>query len=275
MVSRPVAARQLALYADNPLRFCSLRDQLERPVGKQPAGGTDEPPGHDLTTAILALLCLIGLAVVFLPEGLRGVLFDAGSGFPGPGLAGGSTLIGGLMAVIAGLAWLRRSLPRRATELARSFELEPSDYRLLFASVLGNRPRPMQIDGVSAVPHVVFRKKSGHRTCHVGMMLSRKYAGKVQDADLFRLTLHMGIVRRSLGIIMMSGSIRYSDYVVRVPYSDSLYRSLMSLVDEYRRSTRRGWPVERRSLRQRQNRSAAKAARAAGTVAWPTINIRR
>ncbi len=262
MAAKIVGAKQLAMFADNPIRYCNLRGQLEG-VGNARGGHLDDDtrvrPDH---------VRRLSWAVVFL--GLAGVATGVAIqlGYLDPEPLGMADIpANGLIAlatVLAGLGlWegIRRGFVRRRRDLCKAFGLDPEHYRVMAASILGNHGRLFRADGVGAVPHVVFTHRKGHRSCHVGLYLTRQYSGQVHDSDLFRLTLQMGVVRRALGIRLVSGSIRYAGKRVKIAYSDSLYRSLVAMAPEYHRSVKRWWPENRLSLRHRQRVAAGTAIR--------------
>lgn len=268
--NKTVPARNLALYADGPKRFCSLRGQIGKPGSSEQAdddvtvdaGRSGGLPGFLMVTGLV----LIGLA--FVPTDAYGRLSIPVP--PQPLAAYAAATTGGLLiALTFWLRWRRRQL--RATEqLSSMFGFRGGDYRVTGAGVFGNRGWLISADGLTAVPHVVFKRQTGHRSYHVGMLLPRPYSGKVHDADLFRLTLHMGILKRTLKVPMVTGSIRYADKLVKIAYSDSLYRSLVKMLPEYERSVKRWWPENRFNLRERQAMAAKKTdAREVASV-WPT-----
>lgn len=270
VAKKEVGAKQLAMYADSPARYCNLRGQVEGPSG---AGGSqvddDVTVRPDYLRRLLSLLTLLGAAAslvgaVQLWSPIRLPLP------PSDDAVYVLAFLGGIVLFVVGVIGLfsRRQLARPA-EIAQRFELDPAEFRLISASIMGNRGRPLTADGLSVIPHALFaRQGAGTRSYHVTLFLNRPYAGRVHDADLYRLTLHMGVVKRSFRSRSVTGSIRYAGKRVKVAYSDSLYNSLRSMIPEYRESIKRWWPENRLSLRRRQRVAAGKAVRSQ-TVDWP------
>lgn len=270
MANKEVGAKQLAMYADNPARYCNLRGQVEGPSGVGGAHTDDDVTvRRDIPRRLLGILALLAAASALtgalalwspiripiegVDDGVYALMF----------LVGAVVLLGAVLGLLS-----RRKLLRRA-EIAQRFGLDPSEFRLVSASIMGNRGKPYRADGLTAVPHAVFlRQSAATRTYHVALFLNRPYAGQVHDADLYRLTLQMGIVRRKLGVRSVTGSIRYAGKRVKVAYSDSLYNSLRAMAPEYRESIKRWWPENRLSLRRRQLVAAGQAVRSS-VMDWP------
>lgn len=266
MAAKNVGAKHLGLYADNPVRYCNLRGQVEGVPGNRAQQQEDDIQLRpDRIQQVAWWLAGLGLLAVAAGSGLHLNWFEfAPLSVTEPAVTA-VIVTGGAVALLGMWEGVRRGRIRRTGEICRIFNVEPDQYKLIAASILGNRGRIFEAHGVSAIPHVVFQRRSGHRSYHVGLYLSRKYTGKVHDSDLFRLTLHMGIVRRAMGVRMVSGSIRYAGKHVKVAYSDSLYRSLVSMGPEYLRSVKRWWPENRLSLRHRQKVAAGEAIRTKST----------
>ncbi|WP_406672677.1 hypothetical protein [Natronospira sp.] len=267
MATRDVGAKQLAMYADNPVRYCNLRGQVE---GRGSAGANDDDRTvkTDFLRRVLFGLALAGalIALIALHD------FIALTDIQVLGVDDLATLglmVAGLAMLVGGIWWgLKRGGLHRKRELCERFELDPDQHRLIAASIMGNTGRQFRADDLMAVPHAVFLRKGASKSYHVALLLSRPYSGKVHDSDLFRLTLHMGIIRRVMGVRTVTGSIRYAGKLVKVAYSDSLYNSLRNLAAEYRESVKRWWPENRMSLRHRQRVAAGKAV-GANTKDWP------
>lgn len=270
MAKKEVGAKQLAMYADSPTRYCNLRGQVEGPSG---AGGSqvddDVTVRPDYARKLFGLLTLLGVVAALI----GGTQLWSPIQLPLPVNDDAIyvlTFLGGIALLTIGVVGLlsRRRIVRPA-EIAQRFELDPAEFRLVRASIMGNRGKPLMAEGLSVIPHAVFsRQGAGSRSYHVALFLNRPYAGRVHDADLYRLTLHMGVVKRNLRCRSITGSIRYAGKRVKVAYSDSLYNSLRSMVPEYRESVKRWWPENRLSLRRRQRVAAGRAVRAK-TVDWP------
>lgn len=270
MAKKEVGAKQLAMYADSPARYCNLRGQVEGPSG---AGGSqvddDVSVRPDYLRRLFSLLTLLGAGASLVGA----VQLWSPVRIPLPATDDAIyvlTFLGGVALLTVGAVGLlsRRRLVRPA-EIAQRFELDPAEFRLISASIMGNRGRPLTAEGLSVVPHALFlRQGSGVRSYHVALFLNRPYAGRVHDADLYRLTLHMGVVKRNFRSRSVTGSIRYAGKRVKVAYSDSLYNSLRSMIPEYRESVKRWWPENRLSLRRRQRVAAGRAVRSQ-TVDWP------
>lgn len=266
MAAKIVGARHLGLYADNPVRYCNLRGQVEGVPGNRAQQQEDDLQLRpDRARQVAWIFAVLGILTGFAGLALHQEWLQHEA------LAVSDALMTTLMASGFAVALLglwegvRRGRLRRVNEVFRLFGIEPDQHKLVAASILGNRGRIFEADGVSAIPHVVFQRRTGHRSYHIGLYLSRKYTGKVHDSDLFRITLHMGIVRREMGVRMVSGSIRYAGKHVKVAYSDSLYRSLVAMAPEYLKSVKRWWPENRLSLRYRQKVAAGEAIRSKST----------
>lgn len=270
MAKKEVGAKQLAMYADSPARYCNLRGQVEGPSG---AGGSqvddDVTVRPDYTGRLFVILTLLGATASLV----AGVQLWSPVTLPVPVTDDAVYVLGflagvGLLSIgVIGL-FSRHRLVRQA-EIAQRFELDPGEFRLISAAIMGNRGRCLQAEGLSAIPHAIFsRQGAGARSYHVALFLNRPYAGRVHDADLYRLTLHMGVVKRTLRCRSVTGSIRYAGKRVKVAYSDSLYKSLQAMIPEYRQSVKRWWPENRLSLRRRQRVAAGQAVRSR-TIDWP------
>lgn len=268
--NKMVPARSLALYADGPKRFCSLRGQIGKP-GSSEQVDDDATVGAGRSGGLLGFLVVTGLILI----GLAFVPTEAFAQLdlpvpPQPVTAFGAAGVGVLLIGLTFyLGWRRRRL-RATDQLLSMFGFKGQDYSVAGAGVFGNYGWFISADGLSAVPHVVFKRQTGHRSYHVGLLLPRPYSGKVHDADLFRLTLHMGILKRTLKVPMVTGSIRYANKLVKIAYSDSLYRSLVRMIPEYERSVKRWWPENRFNLRERQEMAAKKTDHKEMASVWPS-----
>jgi len=264
-----VGAKQLGMYADNPVRYCNLRGQLEGPSGATGRKRDDDLSLNPAPMKQLWLFCLFISAIALIisaNELFRLTTFRPLAGQEGVIIV---TFLGGLAVFVISSWQLIQSLRLRQREaICARFELDPDEYRLVSAAVVGNRGKRFQAHGVSAIPHALFQRRTTRQSYHVGLILNRPYSGKVHDGDLFRLTLHMGIVKREMGVRTVTGSIRYAGKLVKIAYSESLYNSLKAMRDEYRESVRQWWPQNRFSLRQRQ-RMAAGAAVRSKEIEWP------
>lgn len=270
MAKKEVGAKQLAMFADSPTRYCNLRGQVEGPSG---SGGSqvddDVTVRPDYLRRLFGLLTLLGAGVSLVGA----VQLWSPVQLPLPVIDDAIyvlTFLGAIALLTIGTVGLfsRRRLVR-PTEIAQRFELDPAEFRLISASIMGNRGRALTADGFSVIPHAVFlRQGAGTRSYHVTLFLNRPYAGRVHDADLYRLTIHMGVIKRNFRSRSVTGSIRYAGKRVKVAYSDSLYNSLRSMIPEYRESVKRWWPENRLSLRRRQRVAAGQAVRSR-TVEWP------
>jgi len=269
VASKEIGAKQLAMYADNPVRYCNLRGQLEGPsVSQMQRNDEDLVIRPDRLLSLLSVLLILGLGMAGLGANEFFQLVPMLVLNLSPLEAILLLIAGAAMSVASVAGLIKRWKLRRPHEICERFELDPAQNRIVTAAIMGNRGRIFSANGLSAVPHAVFMRRGTKRSYHVALLLSRPYAGKVHDSDLFRLTLHMGIVKRQLGIRMVTGSIRYAGKLVKIAYSDSLYNSLKSMAPEYREAVKRWWPENRLSLRQRQ-RVAAGAAMRSHTVDWP------
>ncbi len=256
------------MFADNPVRFCNLRGQLEGAVAGGAVTDNDVDVRKDVLQTIFWALLGFGLALSLL--GLLVFLRFLSLGLGGDdGLVSLLMMVAGLALICAAtVALFRKNRIARRKEICERFELDPDEFSVIAASIMGNRGRQFRANGVTAVPHAVFARTKGHRSHHVALLLNRPFSGKVHDGDLFRLTLQMGIVKRALGARMVSGSIRYAGRLVKIAYSDSLYAALQRMAGEYQRSVKRWWPENRLSLRDRQRVAAGEAVRST-TVDWP------
>ncbi|MCP1726879.1 hypothetical protein J2T60_000844 [Natronospira proteinivora] len=269
MANSDVGAKQLAMYADNPVRYCNLRGQLDGAggaIGKRRDDDLSlnpEPLTVIWTFLLVAGLVALGLAI---NELFRLTSFRPLAGKESVIIA--TFLLGLALAILGAWQRIQAMKLKQRDEICARFELDSAEYRLVSAAIMGNRGKRFQANGVSAVPHALFQRRSTRQSYHVGLILNRPYAGKVHDGDLFRLTLHMGIIKREMGVRTVTGSIRYAGKLVKIAYSGSLYNSLKAMRDEYRESVRQWWPQDRLSLRQRQ-RIAAGAAVRAKEIEWP------
>lgn len=261
-MTNPVAAKHLALFAENPRRYCA--GELRR----SDLLDDDIPPGWRGRGLALGLAAAGGLA---LPGA-------AAAGFYAAPLAGAGAAATGLLALGASgwLAWRAHRAPLRAAEeIHRLFNLDPGRYSLRNADILGNRGRVFRNDRVLGVPHALFDYRADTRTAHVGMLVASKLPEEgLPDRDLYRLTLHMGLAREKLKLDRISGSIRYADRVLRITHSDSLYRALLKLVPEFGAGVTRGTVSDGRSLRVRwqhhtQRRQAAALVDPPSSPDWP------
>lgn len=268
MGSRDISAKKLAMYADNPIRYCNLRGQLEGAGASGAALDNDETVRRDLLYPFLVAMLGFAATGTTVATLTLGEWIQLGFG-RNDGLVAIVIIIVSLaMMAIAAYGLYQRSRLNRAEEICQRFDLDPAEYKLVAASIMGNRGRLYRANRLCAVPHAVLLRTKGHRSYHVAMLLSRPYSGRVHDGDLFRITLQMGVVRRALGVRMVSGSIRYAGKLVKVAYSDSLYTSLQRLTNEYERSVSRWWPENRLSFRDRQRAAVGELTRSS-RVEWP------
>lgn len=261
-----ISAKHLALFAENPRRYCA--DELR----SDDFLDDDIDPGWRGRGTAVTLAGLGGLA---LPgAAAAGVIV-------GP-QAGIGTAVAGSLALAAGglLAWRGKRAPLQSTErIHEMFRLDARRYALRCADILGNRGRAWRNPDLLAVPHALFDYTADRNTVHVGMLVARPLPEEgLPDRDLYRITLHMGLVRERLKADRVSGSIRFADRVLRIPHSDALYRALLRLIPELHTGKARGAPADGRPLRIRWQHSTERKQRAAmidrPTAAnWPQSHI--
>ncbi|MGD8377965.1 MAG: hypothetical protein PVI37_02475 [Gammaproteobacteria bacterium] len=163
--------------------------------------------------------------------------------------------LSGLMLVVTGcLVCLRGLRIRGASQVHRMCQVLESEYDLVQTALLGNRSRGVEAAGLKAVPHAVFRSRSNRRQLHVVLVLVHPYGGRMHDKDLYRLTLHMGLILRQRHAGQVTGAVRYTDKLVKVQYRDWLFTALERLVPEYHAAVARWYPANRSSLRERSTR---------------------
>ena len=256
------------MYADNPIRYCNLRGQLEGAGGSAELLDNDQVVRKDSLTPVLVATVGFSLVAAIVASLTLAGLIRLGLGRDDGLVAMAILLLSIILIGAAGFGLYRRSRIKHPDEICERFGLDPREYKVISASIMGNRGRLYRVNRICAVPHAVFLRTKGHRSYHVALLLSRPYSGRVHDADLFRLTLQMGVIRRALGVRMVSGSIRYAGKLVKVAYSDSLYTSLQRLGTEYEHSVRRWWPENRLSFRDRQRAAVGEVGRSSA-VDWP------
>ncbi len=266
--NRDISAKKLAMYADNPIRYCNLRGQLEGAGGTTGVLDNDQAVRKDALFPILAAIVGFSLMGTLVAALTLADLIHLGLGRDDGLVAMVMLLVSLILIGAAGFGLFRRSRIRHPDEVCERFDLDPREYKVVSASIMGNRGRLYRVNRICAVPHALFLRTKGHRSYHVALLLSRPYSGKVHDADLFRLTLQMGVIRRALGVRMVSGSIRYAGKLVKVAYSDSLYTSLQRLGTEYEHSVSRWWPENRLSFRDRQRVAVGEVGRSSA-IDWP------
>jgi|GEM_PF-2120788 len=269
VASSEVGAKQLAMYADNPVRYCSLRGQLEGAAG---TGANRRDDDVQVRQDPLGLLWRLGISLGFVLLLLGGNDLFRWTTFrlaPGQEIIAVSLMLVGLACLMGG-CWgiFNHFRLTRKEEICERFDLDPLEFRIHSAAIMGNPGRRFESDGLMAVPHALFQRRGKRQSYHVGLLLNRPYAGKVHDADLFRLTLQMGIVRRAMGVRTVTGSIRYAGKLVKIAYSESLYNSLKNMKGEFSESVKQWWPKNRQSLRLRQ-RVAAGAMVESKEIEWP------
>jgi len=265
-MARELAAKQLALFAENPRRY------FLRPVSQRVDSVDDDIPPADGGQRWLKAGSVAGLLLAAASQAVAGPLHlvPAATGWLGLGIG----LLAAL-ACIAGNYRLAHRPPHGEAELLKMFNLPAEKYRLLYADLLGNRGRTFRSAEVLGVPHAVFCFRDDPDTLHVGMVVAATKGDQdVLEHDLYRLTLHMGLIKQNLDTPRISGTMRYADKVVRITHSDALYRSLLRMAPEFFSSVQRGHAVDGRSLRERWDhllalkRKAGSMKKDSGPV-WP------
>lgn len=247
-MSNQVPAKHLALFAENPRRYCAgdlkRDDLLDNDVA------TDWP-GHG-QARLLAALGLLGLIAAGIIYSVTGLAYAAI----------GLILLSMIWLVVAGWkAWhgTRQNLTSQ-DRIHKMFSLNPDKYELISADILGNRGRAFRNNELLSVPHCLFKYREDSATVHIGMLVASPVPETgISDRDLFRITLHMGLVKQLVKADRVSGSVRYADKILRVTHSDSMFRSLIKLIPELHTGKERGWPLDGRNLRTRwQHKSNAR-----------------
>ena len=148
------------------------------------------------------------------------------------------------LAVVLGLVTLalfallarRRPSAASATELCRSFGLDPARYRVLGADVGGFLVTfDVLADGLIGRPDAVFAAKDGSEVV-VGEVKSRLHKNRITRYERYQMTLYLGAVRSQLRTEAVRGLIRYRDGVVEAPFCAETYRELLSLKPECQRA---------------------------------------
>lgn len=239
-MSNQLPAKHLALFAENPRRYCAgdlkRDDLLDNDVAADWPGR-----GLAMLLATLGLLGLIAAAIIDIVFDLR---FAA---------IGTTILAVTWLGIAAWKFWQGTHQALAAPEkIHKLFGLNTEKYELISADILGNRGRVFCNDTLLSVPHCLFRYREDNATVHIGMLVASSVPETgLADRDLYRITLHMGQIKQTLKADRVSGSVRYADKILRVTHSDSLYRSLQKMIPELHAGKERGWPLDGRALRTR------------------------
>lgn len=266
-MARELAAKQLALFAENPRRY------FLRSVDQRVDSVDDDIPPADGGSRVLRLGSMLGLVLAGISTAASIAPLHLLS-LPLGGFGLGMSLCVSLACFLAN--YRRKHRPLQAeTELLKMFNLPAEKYRLLHADLFGNRGQTFRSAEVLGVPHAVFCFRDDPETLHVGMVVAAtKGARDVPEHDLYRLTLHMGLIKQNLETPRISGTLRYADKVVRITHSDALYRSLLRMASEFFTGIELGRAVDGRSLRERWDhllalkRKAGSMQKDTGSV-WP------
>ncbi|HET9679226.1 MAG TPA: hypothetical protein VFP95_01545 [Gammaproteobacteria bacterium] len=243
-MSNQISAKHLALFAENPRRYCAgdlkQDDLLDNDIAAT-------WPGRGLVMLLLTL-GLLGLVSAAILYSVVGLLYAAM----------GIAMLAVIWLVVAGWKFWQgtRQVLTAQAQIHKLFGLNTEKYELISADILGNRGRAFRNDTLLSVPHTLFRYREDASTVHIGMLVASPVPeGGLSDRDLYRITLHMGLIKQLVKADRVSGSVRYADKILRVTHSDSLYRSLQKLIPELHTGKERGWPLDGRALRTRWQHS--------------------
>jgi len=129
------------------------------------------------------------------------------------------------------------------SRISKLFNIPNAEYTLVGTDLNTWLPAcKLFVSGITGKPDAAY---INYRSSHgiIGEYKSRKYKGNIKLYERYQVTLYMGMLKSKYRLKEISGRLRYADKCVDVPFDPDLYRRLVLIRDEAKKSLAKGRPI--------------------------------